>query len=327
MTETSNVDSGADFDAASAFEGLLATEGKRPDETSEPSGKPAESGEHVETLTPEGDGVPRPPEGQEVAEPKAALAATDDDEVELAFNGETKRVAVKDLKAAFERSEELTRQQAEFTSRQQAIEAEAAKYNTALQALAQSALARYNQYANIDWVDARLSLAPEQYQALRAEAERATQEAQYFEGQISQAVQQQRDVQLAALREQAVQAVKVLKDPVAGIPGWNDALYNDIQNYAVNTLGAPREKVQAIVDPWAIKALHAAMMYQKGQEALRGSPATAKPVVPASGSREVTSTTAPDRSTPGEATRKAAMAKLRESGDMDDAAAAFLALL
>lgn len=322
MTDTHDVDTGADFDAASAFEGLLGgDEPKRPEDDN------AQAGGHTEDTHPEHvenhEGSTETP----APEPRAALAAADDDEFELAVNGETKRVAVKDLKAAFERNEEITRQTAEIEARRQAVDAESTKYNLALQSLAQNALARYNEYAKIDWVDARLSLTPEQYQSLRAEAGRVAQEAQYFEGQISEAVQQQRDTQLAALREQATHAVKVLKDPATGIPGWNDALYNDIQNYAVNTLGAPREKVQAIVDPWAIKALHAAMMYQKGQAALKGSPATAKPVVPASGSRPVTSTTAPDRRTPTEATRKAALVKQREYGDIDSTAAAFMAIL
>lgn len=324
MTITTETPEAPEFDPVAAFEGLLGGAGE-PKRDDKPAGEVAQG-------TPEPAAALEAPvatstEPSTTEAPKAPLSAADDDEMEVTVNGEAKRVAVKDLKALFERNEQITHQSAAIEARQQAIEAEASKYTAALQGLAQTALTRYQQYAQIDWVDARVALPPEQYQALRAEAERATQEAQYFEGQLTQAVQQQRDAQLAVLRERAVEAVKVLKDPTTGIAGWDDALYKDIQDYAVNTLGAPRELVQSIVDPWAIKAIHAAMLYNKGQASLKASPTSAKPVVPATGTRALTSSAAPDKSTPGELSKKAALAKLRDSGDLDDAANAFMAVL
>lgn len=318
-----------DFDAAAAFEGLLGAD--EPKREEHPGGEQLPG---TEVTAPDIEGQPaalEAAEGEDTTskqEPRAALAASDEDELEVTVNGAAQRVAVKDLKALFERHEQIAHQQTALEARQQAVSAEAERYTTALQSLAQSALTRYNEYAKIDWVDARLALPPAQYQALRAEAERATQEAQYFEGQITQVVQQQRDAQLSDLRERAVAAVKVLKDPATGIAGWNDGLYKDIQDYAVNSLGAPRDLVQSIVDPWAIKAIHAAMLYNKGQASLKATPATAKPVVPASGSRTITATSAPRANTPAELSKSAAMARLRDNGgDMDAAAAAFMAIL
>jgi Flp pilus assembly CpaF family ATPase len=119
------------------------------------------------------------------------------------------------------------------------------------------------------------------------------------------------------LKQQAVECVKVLTDPEKGIKGWNEQTYDELRNFAIDQ-GLDRGIVNELVDPSAIKLLHAAMMYHKGQKAMKKTAKvdkTPKKIIKSS-------STETNRKMSGK--QSDAMSKLRKSGNTDDAADAFL---
>jgi hypothetical protein len=96
-------------------------------------------------------------------------------------------------------------------------------------------------------------------------------------------------------------------------------LYDDIRAYAISE-GAPSEVINQIVDPWAIKLLHNAMLYSRGRSKDKNSHVVIKKVnkIP---KKIVKTTNSPvtakvdDKS----ASISKAEAKFKKSGSQDDA--------
>ena len=102
-------------------------------------------------------------------------------------------------------------------------------------------------------------MSAEDFTQLRAEAKQAeddlkflTEEADGFYGYVKQQ-------QAQAQQEQAKECVKVLQRE---IPDWNNALYNDIRQYAI-TNGLPEEAVNQYVDPNVLMLLNKARMFDQ----------------------------------------------------------------
>jgi hypothetical protein len=116
------------------------------------------------------------------------------------------------------------------------------------------------------------------------------------------------------LQTQAKEAVKVLKEK---IPGWSQATYNSVREYAISQ-GLPENVVNEMVDPVAIQLIHKAMNHDKAKTIV-----TKKKVVTPKKVLKTTKTTSGRDVKVNKA--DAQMKRLKASGTTDDAAEAFLA--
>lgn len=180
-------------------------------------------------------------------------------------------VPVKDLKRLYGQEKALTQKSMEVAEKRKELEDHGSKHVAATEALLTRAQERFKPYANIDWAIAAKELDTEDYKALRGEAERHYQDVQFLSQELDgymNYVTQARNKELVA---EAQATLKELSDPAKGIPNFNEALYNDIRSFAV-AQGMPETAVNQIVSAPALRLIHKAMLYDKGQKA------TTKPV-------------------------------------------------
>jgi len=127
--------------------------------------------------------------------------------------------------------------------------------------------------------------------------------------------QQQQAVQQQAVQRLAQESVRLLSDPVTGIPGWGDELYSSLISEGAKAYGFRPEEIANVVDHRLIRVLNDALSFQKAK--------SAKPVVKA----------VPKVIKPGAPSVKGEMqarneqqlqARLKKTGDLKDAAALYL---
>lgn len=191
----------------------------------------------------------------------------DPDDAELEWKvGETPAKAkLRDLKEAYQ-VRELSRAEASRAAdaHRQSTE-RAAMANTALSTMLERAKADAKVYEDIDFLVLATQVDTATLTAIRQDAQRALGNVDFLTKQLEGA--RQGEMQRAQVaRQSAVQeAIKVLSDPDKGIKGWGKDLYGDILTSAEKVYGAPRDVVMQIVEPWAVKMMHDAMLYHKSQ--------------------------------------------------------------
>lgn len=175
----------------------------------------------------------------------------------------------------------------------------------------------------MDFVLAAKELSPEEYTALRNEAQKAYEDVQFLQSEVETVVKTINNQSQTALVEQAREAVKVLSsDPKdGGIDGWSEKLYDDIRAYAVTNAGIPAEVVNKLVDPAAIRVLHKAMLFDRGTSKVTTTKVnkTPKKVVKTSNNPETT------KQVSKKSKKTDADKRLAKDGSTDSAADAFLA--
>lgn len=309
------------------------------DAKDEPSDEDEEDKKAQDASDTEDDEVPEPKDSEESADEdqpdgeedegegekgpeKDRKYASDDVYVKIKVGDEEHSVPVKDLQRLYGQEASLTKKSMEVSEKRKAVEDEFAKASIATSALLQRAKARFEPYSKVDFLLASQQLEPEQYAALRNEALAAHEDVQFLEqhlnGLMGQIQQKKQDDLVNAARE----SLKVLSGPAdkGGIEGWNEKLYDDIRAFAVKE-GAPVELVNQVVDPWAIRMMHDAMMFRRGKSKVITKKVNKTP------KKVIKSTNASNTNPKGPDADKTAkaMAKLRKSGSADDAAEAFLA--
>jgi hypothetical protein len=256
---------------------------------------------------------------EESTEDKAK--SEDDVIVKIKVDGKEHEVPVKDLKRLYGQEKALTRKSQEVADARKQIEDVGAKQTVALTKMFERAQERAKPYAQIDFLALTKdpSISGEELTALRVEAQRAFDDVNFYGQELDQVFQGAQAQRTQNLRAQAQEAVKVLSDPVNGIKGWDQTLYNDIRTYAVSK-GLDAAVVNELTDPQAIKLIHKAMLYDKGQKALSNTTKIVKTPkkIMKSSSAEVTSKVKPKAG-------DKALAQLRQTGSQDAAEDLFLA--
>jgi hypothetical protein len=246
--------------------------------------------------------------------PKRSL--DDDAVVKIKVDGEEIEAKVKDLKRLYGQEAALTKKSQAVSTKLKEAEETGARYVAALGSLLDRAKERAEPYARIDWLVASKNLTDDELVALRSEAQKAYDDVNFFNQELEAFMGQAQSHRQSILMEQAKETVQVLK---RDIPGWNEKVYDDIRNFAVES-GMDRNVINNLVDPVAIKMLHSAMLYNKGKKAattkINKSP---KKLVKSTTSAEVTKKVISNKGSDD------ASAKLRKTGSIDDAAEAFLA--
>jgi len=279
---------------------------KRPSEGDEGAPEPQDE-TPAQTENTEGE-----PEGSEQA------ADPDDQEFEVKVGEETKKATLRELKRLFGQEAALTQKSQKASEQQRVAEANIARAVALHKGMTERAQARYQPFAELgapEWAQLAANLQPEQYNALREEAASAKEHLDFLTKEGTAFMQEQQNQALQAHHVAAQECVKVLSDPATGIEGWGEPLYNEMVAYAAE-MGIPQARQST--SPAEYKILHKAMMYDRAQKAAKEAEAKAKKAV-----EQPTRVMKPGKSSKPDG-KKVAMDKLRATGDLDDAAAAFM---
>lgn len=258
--------------------------------------------------------------------PKKKFADDSDETYVKVKEGDTEHeVPVKDLKRLWGQEAALTRKSQEVATARTEVDAKRQENVVAYNALLQRATARADKYRALPWMQYQKdpNIPADQLQALYAEANEAVQEETFLKNELTSYVEKITNEQKEAAKKQSAACLQALKNPESPthIKGWNDALYADIRNFAVEQ-GFDAKVVTALNDPAAFKVLHMAMQFAKGATKVLTKKVNKTPTRIVKNS---TSTPAV-RDNAKKLTAKTAVQKAKQSGSMDDAVNAFLAM-
>jgi hypothetical protein len=292
----------------------------KPERASEEADEADDSAEEPESDADDAD------EGDDEAaeETKEKKYADDGAYIKVKVGDEEQEFSVKSLARLAGQEAALTKKSMEVAEGRKVIEAEYAKNTAATAALLERARQRFEPYSKLDFNLLASQLPPEDYTALRESAKAAWEDVQFMEqhlGGFMEAIQQQ---QQNDMRQRAITGLQTLQGPVdkGGIEGFNPKLYEEICTFA-RQQGAPDEVITNLIDPWAIRMIHGAMLYARGKD----KAAVKVTKVNKSPKKIVKTTTSPEvtRGNTGQGAVKKAMSKLQASGSTDDAAEVLLA--
>lgn len=245
-----------------------------------------------------------------------AEADPDDAEVEIKVGEETKKATIKDLKRLYGQEASLTQKSQKVAEAQKAAETRYGQAHTALEAMEQRAREAYAPYASLDFIAVAQQMAPEDFQALRADAAAAEANVKFFGEELGKLQQANSTRQQQAHQEAAQATIKELSDPEKGIKGWGPELYNDLMTFAE---GQGVQNARMATSAPLLRLLNMAMQWEKAD----GARKVAEGKVQAAPNKP-TKVLKPGQKTSG-GKAQTAMAQLRKTGSIDDAANAFLA--
>jgi hypothetical protein len=252
---------------------------------------------------------------EDTEEKPAAKVAEDDAEVSYTVDGVEHKASVKELKRLAGQEASLTRKSQEVAAKTKEVEDVRSLHIAALNTLVQRAEDAYKPYAEIDWLVASKEMTPEDFAAVRAEAQNSYANYKFLTEELGGQMQAVADESTKSFQVKSTECIATLTDPTTGIEGWGEPMYNEVRDYAVKS-GLKVAVFNQITDASAIKLIHKAMSFDNIKAVATTKKATsAKKVMKSSGN----STTA--KNTPSE---KSAMAKLKASGKSEDAANVFL---
>jgi hypothetical protein len=294
------------------------------DAENEPENEDAEDEPSEDEEENEGDEDEENDEGEDKSKRKFA---DDSDETYVKVKeGDTEHeVKVSDLKRLFGQEAALTRKSQEVATEREAVNTKRTENVTAYNALLQRATARADKYRALPWTQYMKdpNIPAEHLQELTAEANEAIQEEAFLKNELTSYVEKITAEQKAAAKKQSADCLKALKNPESPsyIKNWNDALYADIRNFAVDQ-GFDAKVVTSLNDPAAFKVLHMAMQFKKGANKVLTKKVNKTPTRIVKNS----ASTPAVRDNAKKVTAKSAVQKAKQSGSQADAANAFLAM-
>lgn len=267
-----------------------------------------------------------PSEDGEKDEQKDDRLWIDDDEervfTKVKVGEEEHDVSVKDLKKLFGQETALTQRSMQLAETRKKLETAEATQLASQNLLLQRANARWSQFEKIDFIElARDPRVPkDQYEYVRAQAQAAWDEKQFLEQGTNELMKTVNDRYQQQMVAAAQSTIKELADPASPnyIEGWSNDLYNDLRVFAINA-GVAKDVVNAIVDAPVVRLLRDAQLYRAGKSANVKTEVKNKQVTRVI--KTTKNSAAVSKGPGGNQTR--AMAKLRKTGEVDDAASAF----
>lgn len=245
------------------------------------------------------------------------LAASDDQVVDIAVNGESKQVSVKDLKRLYGQEASLTKKSQDLATQRKVSEEQMAQTQMSYQKLLERAEARHKPYADIDMLVASREMDTETFSQLRQDAKQAEDDLKFLREESGQLVSQAQQQHQEATKEAAADCVKVLQEQ---LPEWGNELYSDIRDYAVKS-GLPKEQVDQYTDPQVIMLINKARLYDQSKQSAKSKKAKAKVSKSKSGKKVLSSKKAPQSSKSIQrAKQKKQMDGLSSARDLDDIA-------
>ena len=249
------------------------------------------------------------------------LAASDDQIVDIAVNGESKQVSVKDLKRLYGQEASLTKKSQDLATQRKQSEEQLAQTQMSYQKLLERAEARYKPYADIDMLVASREMDAETFSQLRQDAKQAEDDLKFLQEESGQLVSQAQQQHQQATREAAADCVKVLQEQ---LPDWGNELYADIRDYAVKS-GLPKDQVDQYTDPQVIMLINKARLYDQSKESANSKKAKAKLKKSKSGKKVLSSKKSPPtKKSIQKANQQKQMDMLSGAKDLDDIADALM---
>lgn len=240
---------------------------------------------------------------------------SDETEVEFTVAGEVHTSTIGQLKRLAGQEASLTRKSQELARQRKDAEDASTRSHVVLQRLLTDAKERAKPYEEVDMLVASRTMDAEDFAQLRKEAQEAQSHLKFLEEEADSFYQDFQQKQQAAMRNAAVDAVKVLQET---IPEWSNGLYNDIRSYAV-AQGLPQEQVDQYVDPVVIQLINKARLFDQGKKV-----ATVKKKSAAK-KKVLRSKKAPaNAETKAKAKKSRALEDIRNSRDHEDIADAIL---
>ncbi len=317
-----------EFDAAAAF-ARLSDDAEKP------------SKESNETPTEDKPDAPKTDEADADAEKPSEEAEEEveeesaDDETSLKLNDETKikhKVDGEDREFTLGQLKRLAGQEASLTRKSQEVATKAKEIETAaeaqlgtLDALLKHAEKQWEPYAKINFLAAAKdpNISAEELEAAQTAAQAAWDHKEFVKAELGQSIQRLNQKRSADLQTAAKECIAVLSDPDKGIKGWSKEVYSSIRDYAQSE-GIATQVMDELVDPAAYKLIHKAMLYDKGKATVKKD-ADDKSKTKKAPQKIVKNASSP-KTEPSDRGSEAAMKRLKESGSLDDAAAAWNAL-
>lgn len=234
-------------------------------------------------------------------------------------DGKEVEIPVKDLARLYGQEASLTRKSQETAELRKHVEDAGVRYGEGMKVLYERALERYKPYQELNFLALAKDpdVSSEEVTALQEAAKKAYEDVTFLSQELEQHMQKQEQQRVADLRKRAVETWTTLSDPNTGIKGWDEKTYNNIRDYAKKQ-GLVAQLVDELVDPTAFRILHKAMLYDN-------RPAVATKTVKVDKTPKRIIKSAPldnTRSSNGRGSN--AMQRLRSTGSVEDAAAAFL---
>lgn len=198
-------------------------------------------------------------EEEDAGEPAGAAAVADDAVVSVVVDGVAQEFTVGNLKR-------LAGQEAALTRKSQEADLVGQRAAATLQGALDIVLEDLAGYANVDWVLEQSRMDPEDFQWHREQFTTLMARRDRLVGGAQNLQQQNEARQAERVQAEAQKAIQALTDPATGIAGWNDDLYADILDFAVEA-GLPEDDVATITNPTVIKLINDARLYRQGQKA------------------------------------------------------------
>ena len=249
------------------------------------------------------------------------LAASDDQVVDIAVNGESKQVSVKDLKRLYGQEASLTKKSQDLATQRKQSEQQLAITQMSYQKLLERAEARHKPYADIDMLVASREMDAETFTQLRQDAKQAEDDLKFLQEESGQLVSQAQQQHQQATREAAADCVKVLQEQ---LPDWGNELYSDIRDYAVKS-GLPKDQVDQYTDPQVIMLINKARLYDQSKQSANSKKAKAKLKKSKSGKKVLSSKKSPPtKKSIQKANQQKQIDMLSGAKDLDDIADALM---
>ena len=236
--------------------------------------------------------------------------------VKYTVDGVEHTVSVKDLKKYAGQEASLTRKSQEVAEVRKVAEENAKVHLVGLQKMLERAETKAKEFANIDFNLAAKNLPQEDYLAVREAAEKAFADVKFYTEELGGVMESLEKQRISDYQKNAAECIKALSDPETGIKGWSQETYNTLKDYAVS-LGMPAEAYSDITNPVFFKILHKAHQFDSIKKVSAQKKATApKKVLKSKGALPSKKSTAQSLS---------AMNVLKQRGDVESAANAFMA--
>lgn len=315
-------------------ESTETTDGERQDDTSDNTEEESQQTEDGDTTeegedSEEDDDEPaddsdddEDSDEEDADEEQEPSVASDDAKVTVEVNGESKEFTVGDLKRLAGQEAALTQKSQEVSNQQKQYEEGLKVQRAGLEEMVNRAAKRFEPYKDVDWNLAAQQYDPDTYTALKEDAKAAYSDMQFFQNELSQLVQRQDQESQQRLQEQAKEAVKILKDPEQGIPGFNREMFTQLRDYGIE-MGISANDMDKMVHPAAWKLLHKASEYDKLQQAQQG----AKPAKRKTKRKVKTTKTQSSGESASQRRSKEALSSISSKSGLDSVEAAAEALL
>jgi hypothetical protein len=217
------------------------------------------------------DGEESDPEGDEELDDQEveAKAEAEQEEVDpsavvftLEEGGYSTDVTAEEAKLGYMRQKDYTQKTQQLGQQRQETQESQNQYGAALSILAQEANAEAQRFSNVNWEHLAMN-DQEAYRQTKGAYNQAMQKQQVYQARTSELMEAVKKSDQAQSQAMAQDSITKLK---GRIPNWNNQLYSDVRDYAVNNCSMSKEEVDNLADWRYIEPIYKAMQFDRGKQ-------------------------------------------------------------